>query len=248
MTTSSIARASYTVAIVEDEPVLREEMAFQLRHLGFQVMSFESAAQFYRHLAVASTTIAVLDIGLPAEDGLSICQHLRDHDNQMGIVFVTARGHREDRLSGLSAGADAYLTKPIDMDELVLILDRLALRCTSRTQAASTGPAETRAGAWRLDVAAGLLVARSGVSVRVTANESVFLQKLMHKAGATCTPVELAAAIGIYPDDLDKHRVEVIVSRLRAKVERSTGVPLPLRAVRGVGYCWGESVEALAER
>ncbi|ROZ75272.1 response regulator transcription factor [Ramlibacter sp. WS9] len=241
MISSLPSRAGYTVSLVEDEPVLREEMAFQLRHLGFKVEPFESAAQFYRHLAVAPSTIAVLDIGLPAEDGLAICRHLREHDNQMGIVFVTAHGLRKDRLCGLSAGADAYLTKPVDMEELVLILERLALRCASRPDATSVPLSEKRAGAWWLDLGSALLVAPNDVRFRVTANESIFLQKLMHKAGVTCTHVELAAAIGIYPDDLDKHRVEVIISRLRGKVERAAGAPLPVRAVRGVGYCWSET-------
>ncbi len=114
----------FTVSVVEDEPVLRQELAFQLGHLGFAVETFETAAAFYRYLAVRPRTIAVLDIGLPDEDGLSICHHLRQHDSQMGIVFVTARALRDDKLTGLNAGADAYLVKPIDVDELVLILSR----------------------------------------------------------------------------------------------------------------------------
>lgn len=240
MNASLAPRAGCTVALVEDEPVLREEMAFQLRHLGFRVEPFENAAQFYRHMAAARSTVAILDIGLPAEDGLSICRHLREHDNQMGIVFVTAHGLREDRLRGLGAGADAYLAKPVDMDELVLILERLALRSGGQAQAQARPLPESRSGAWSLDLGTALLVTPNGVRFRVTANESIFLQKMMHKAGDACTPVELAAAIGIYPDDLDKHRVEVIISRLRGKVQRSAGIALPVRAVRGVGYCWSE--------
>ncbi len=117
-----------TVSIVEDEVVLREEMAFQLGHLGFVVQAFESAEQFYRYLVGHPKTIAVLDIALVGEDGLSVCRHLRTTNAAMGIVFVTACSLRDDRLVGLLAGADAYLTKPVDIDELALILRRLAIR------------------------------------------------------------------------------------------------------------------------
>ena len=118
----------FTVSLVEDEAVLRQEMAFQLGHNGFSVETFESASAFYRYLATRPRTIAVLDIGLSGEDGLSVCRYLRQHDDRMGIVFVTARSLREERLEGLASGADAYLVKPVDMDELMLILKRLATR------------------------------------------------------------------------------------------------------------------------
>ena len=79
--------ACIPVVIVEDEPVLREELAFQLGHLGFAVEAFESANQLYRHLATAHVPLVVLDIGLEGEDGLSVCQYLRSHDSRIGIVF-----------------------------------------------------------------------------------------------------------------------------------------------------------------
>jgi DNA-binding response OmpR family regulator len=120
---------AFYVAIVEDEAILREEMVFQLEHHGFSVRSFESAPGFYRFLATAPNTVAVLDIGLPGEEsGLDICSYLRQNNPHMGIVFLTARGLREDRLTGLAKGADAYLTKPVDMPELLLVLKRLGER------------------------------------------------------------------------------------------------------------------------
>ncbi len=235
VTVAPDARAACILAVVEDEPALLEEMCFQLRHLGYTVQPFENAAQLYRYLATASCTVAVLDVGLPGEDGLEICQHLRTHDSQMGIVFVTARGLREDRLRGLATGADAYLVKPIDMDELVLVLDRLSLRAARNGDAGNTPPM-LESGIWSLDLASAMLVAPNGFKSRVTVNESIFLQKLIDHAGRTCTHVELGAALGVHPDDLDKHRVEVIVSRMKTKIERTVGLPLPLRAVRGLGY------------
>ncbi|UZR27943.1 response regulator transcription factor [Methylococcus mesophilus] len=226
----------YTVSIVEDEPVLREELAFQLAHHGFAVETFENAAQFYRYLAVRPKTVAVLDIGLAGEDGLSVCQYLRSHDTGMGIVFVTARGLRDDRLSGLDAGADAYLVKPVDLDELVLILRRLGQRLTT---AATAEPRPVRAsmdGQWELDSGLGMLVTPNGTRIRLSLSEAQLLHALLAHQGEPCTHAELAAALGSMPEDYNKHRTEVIFSRLRERVYRHSGLALPIQAERCVGY------------
>lgn len=216
-----------TIALVEDDAVLREELAFQLGHLGFAVETFEDAPQFYRRMAVHRFGVAVLDIGLEGEDGLSICRHLRRHDKRLGIVFVTARALRDDRLLGLDAGADAYLTKPVDIAELNLLLKRLLDRL-------SVAPAAL--GAWRIPPDSDHLVAPDGARVRLTMNEMQVLRVLMAKPGDLCGHREFAVALGLLADEYDKHRVEVILSRLRDKVQRETGQTLPVLASRGKGY------------
>lgn len=117
-----------TIALVEDEPLSRQVLGFHLRHLGYQVHDFSDAAGFYTHLETHMIDIALLDIGLPGEDGISICRKLRAKDQHMGIVFITGKTQRNDRLDGLEAGADTFLTKPIDLAELSLILKRLSTR------------------------------------------------------------------------------------------------------------------------
>lgn len=234
----------HTVCIVEDEPVLREEMAFQLRHAGFEVVTFESASQFYRHLAVNRAMIAVLDIALADEDGLSICRHLREHDSRMGIVFVTARSLREQRLEGLQAGADAYLLKPVDMEELILVLRRLAERVTRsqalRSEGAWSSPETAQemaqGPAWQLNTALSRVVAPNGSAKRISHSELLLLTVLARKGGEAGSHTELASALSLHPDEFDKHRIEVIVSRLKTSVQRETGSALPLRSVRGIGY------------
>lgn len=221
------------VSIVEDEAILRAEMTFQLGHLGFAVQAFESAEQFYRHLVGYPQTIAVLDIALAGEDGLSICRHLRSTNAVMGIVFVTACGLRDERLVGLLAGADAYLTKPVDIDELALILRRLALRLEG--SADQPQPAISGSG-WQMEADSSFVMATNGVRVRLSVNEAQLLRLLLKQPGAICSHVELGMALGLTADEIDKHRIEVILSRLRSKAARSAGVPLPIFSERGVGY------------
>lgn len=251
-----------TIALVEDEAVLRHEMAFQLSQLGFKVETFESAVGFYRFLAVNEHVIAVLDIGLDGEDGLSICRYLRQHNQQIGIVLISARGLRHDRLAGLAAGADAYLVKPLDIDELVLILKRLdqrarlvpasaprpAMAAATAAAAAPSAVAQSAANlarelGWQLSTAGTTLLAPNGGHIMLAANESQLLRRLVRRAGEVCSHAELGGALGIQPDELDKHRLEVIISRLRAKALRQTGMRLPLQSSRGAGYCWVEAPE-----
>lgn len=221
------------VVLVEDEAVLREELAFQLRGRGFDVVALESAEALYRYLAVQKCAVVLLDIGLPGESGLAVCRYLRAHDQQMGILFLTARSLRDDRLVGLAAGADAYLVKPVDIEELVLTVQRLGRRSQLVAEVVRQSSGEN----WSLADGGGFLYVPNGQQVRLSMSESLLLQHLFAKQGEVCVYAELSRALGELPEEYDKHRLEVLVSRLRAKVLRLGGTELPLESVRGQGYC-----------
>lgn len=270
-------RASAEVVIVEDEDILRNELSFVLRHHGFRVAAYASAQELYRHLAVRSAGAVILDIGLVGEDGLSICTYLRRHDPHLGIVFLTARGLRDDRLRGLAAGADAYLVKPVEMQELILILDRLLdRRAVSQSQLAGPAPVnsptapavasvpEAAVGglpdlssasrvqsplaatpssepgadhAWTLHVGLGQLRAPNGLTRKLSNNERTLLYCLAQQQGEVISAEVLSAHLQIPQEEYDKHRIEVIISRLRRNIEQTVGLSLPLFAKRGTGYC-----------
>lgn len=230
-----IPKHAYIIAIVEDEPFIRQELTLQLEHLGYNVKAFENATQLYRFLAVRPKAIVVLDVGLPGEDGFAICKYLREHDHGIGIVFVTALDQRGDKLTGLAAGADAYLTKPVDLDELSLILNRLALRFIAKKRKTDTHEPITQHD-WHMEQNALFLIAPNQIRIKVSYNEAQLLRTLLKKPGATCVHATLGIAIGLDPEELEKHRIEVILSRLCAKVERTSGLKLPLQSLRGVGY------------
>lgn len=230
------------VALVEDESTLRDEMAFQLTHHGFRVLAFADAFGLYRHMATGTVAAVVLDVGLPGEDGLSIAQLLRSHDQQLGIVFLTARAQRSDKMTGLKAGADAYLVKPVDLDELVLLLRRLLARqATAQAKPAAQPPAQAglkEAELWKLNRDRVKLIAPNGQTVQLTLVELQLLTVLAVREGQVCKPAELAHGMGLLDDEWSQHRLEVIVSRLRSKVLREAGLPAPVRTVRGMGYAW----------
>ena len=158
-------------------------------------------------------------------------------------MFLTARSLRQDKLTGWQAGADAYLLKPVDMDELEMLLRRLLERQAALAPAAPE-PAPSAAKEVlpeqprKLHLSAALLLASDGSKVKLTLTELQLLEELVRKRGKTCQHLELARAMNLQPDEWDRHRLEVIVSRLCSKVERQTGYEAPVRTVRGMGYAW----------
>lgn len=215
------------IHLVEDDVDLREEMLLGLNGLGFKTMGFGCARDFYRGLVGNPCDIAVIDIGLPGEDGFSIAGHLRD-SSRIGIVLLTARSHLEDRLRGL-ADADLYINKPVDLVELGASLCSLARRLQG------AGPEVQARPEWRLMDEDWTLYAPGGEALHLTASERRFMQYLFGERDKVVAREALATALGGDRHDYDLHRLETLVSRLRKKAA-DVGLNLPLRAVRSIGY------------
>lgn len=227
------------VALVEDNIELREELTFGLTRLGFRVWAVESAAEFYQELSTRPCHVAVVDVGLPDEDGFSLSSRLRAV-SAIGIIMLTGRGHLEDRVRGLQGGADAYLVKPVDLRELAAVISGVVRR-TWLTPSPLPAPAEVSLGAdWTLEAAERVLVAPRGAwRLRLTASEYAFMEHMLRSFRQVVSRAEAADAIDpTRPPDFDLHRIDMLVSRLRRKAEEAQ-VELPLRAVRGRGYVFG---------
>ena len=123
----------------------------------------------------------------------------------------------------------------MDIDELALLLRRLAERAGDTLGWPTPGPLQLPSG-WWLEPGGDVLRAPDGARIRLSLNEARLLQELLHRPDEVVTSQELARTLGLLPDEYDKHRLEVIISRLRDKVLRETGQTLPLRARRGLGY------------
>lgn len=221
------------LAIVEDDEELREKiMRPALRSAGFEVAGLANALQFYRMWAEAPFDLVLLDIGLPDDDGIEVARHLRELSPTLGIVMYTAYGRRGDRLRGLRAGVDAYLVKPLDMDEVVETLRNLHRRlAVGETQAVRKGN-----GNWSLDRQGWCLTAPSGGTVTLNQSERQVMSLLAAASGEPVRREVLIAALTSDTDAFDPHRLEMLVYRLRRKCQDGCAVALPLRSVRGVGY------------
>lgn len=227
------------IAIVEDEPVLRDYIVRFFSGRGYACWGADSAETFYREVAVRPTDIVLLDIGLPGEDGLHVAKHLAAAD-RYGIIIVSARGNVDDRLTGLDLGADAYLVKPVDLRELAATVDNLWRRIAK--DKASAGPSATPHPAqWQLHRTDWKLVSPSGGVLPLTASEYRFIWRLVESAGEPVAKEHLMIALGGTPDSYDYHRIESLVSRLRKKAQSTLGTELPIKAIQSYGFVFSDS-------
>lgn len=225
------------VVVVEDDAELRDRILVPgLIDFGFEVTGVDSAEALYRHILGNACELVVLDVGLPQEDGFSAATHLRDAlGMSVGIVILTGRDAGQDRVRGLSGGADAYLAKPLQIEVLAATLHSLLRRMKAARAGIETAPLPTLPE-WRLESDGWCLRSPKGKSMALTLAERRVMTLLVAGGGE---PVEREILIAELTEDVasfDPHRLEMIVHRLRRKVEQRTGQTLPLRAVRGTGY------------
>lgn len=218
------------VLVVEDAADLRFELVDYLRFYGMKADGVENIGEMMRQLESGTWDVLVLDLGLPDGDGLAAAQRVRERFGlKPGIVIVTARGHVEDRITGICAGADAYLVKPVNLRELKAVIDRLMVRLKN-------GENPVQADTWKLDAATLRLHAPGGGAISLTGAEARLLACLFEKPGQVASREILCRDLppGGSPDET--RRLDTLLSRLRAKIEQETGTELPIKTFRNLGY------------
>ncbi|MBI1753434.1 MAG: response regulator transcription factor [Acidobacteria bacterium] len=225
------------VVACEDHPVMREFLIEGLASFGIATAGVADGPALRAHLEAHQADIVILDIGLPGEDGYAIAADLRQVRPHLGIIMLTARDQTDDRVQGLDAGADLYFSKPVDLRELASAIGSLQRRLAlSRPE-----PSPAR---WRLDGLRSSLVTPSGVAVALTDNELRFLTPLLDQPGEVVDREALSQALEHIHDIYAMRRMETMLSRLRAKVQKaSPGEPLPVRARHGRGYAFLSEAE-----
>ncbi|GAA4693425.1 response regulator transcription factor [Streptomyces youssoufiensis] len=218
--------------LVEDEPTLRELLSASLQLAGFHVDSAENGAQALKAVREHAVDLIVLDVMLPDIDGFEVARRLRARpDVRTGhtpILFLTARDAAEDRISGLRVGGDDYVTKPFNLEELVLRIQAVLRRTSGH-------PPENRVtvGDLELDVDSHQ-VTRGGVPVALSPTEFDLLRVLMENAGQVLSREQLLDQVWHYDFGGDDSIVASYVSYLRRKID--TGETKLIHTVRGTGY------------
>lgn len=212
--------------IVDDDDRIRELLKRYLTQAGARVSSAADAASARRLLESMDFDLLILDVMMPVEDGFSLAESVR-RSSKVPILLLTARGMPEDRIRGLSIGADDYVPKPFEPEELALRINAILRRTASNREA----PEVVTFGAFSFNSARGELQ-RDGVNVRLTEAEATMLRILAARPGDVITREELARRTGA---GLERS-VDVQVTRLRRKMEADPRAPVYLQTVRGVGY------------
>lgn len=227
------------IVVVDDEEDIRETVQEYLMRQGHRVTTFENGASLRQFIdAEEPFDIAILDVTMPGEDGLSLARFLREHTN-VGIIMVTASGEIIDRIVGLEMGADDYIAKPVDLRELLARI-KAVLRRTSRRAGSGTLEEQERQvvafGSCRLDLDAHKLYDEDGKEVPLTSMEFDLLKAFAERPNRVLSRdqlLELAHNRGWEPFD---RSIDIRIARIRRKVERDPGKPQIIKTVRGAGY------------
>ena len=221
------------VLVVEDEPKLVQYLHQGLSENGYVVDVARDGIEGRRLATGGSYDLMLLDVMLPGVDGYGVLSALRAQDSKTPVLMLTARDKIEDRVKGLQAGADDYLTKPFAFSELVARVHALARRAQGQPSATADSSHLSLADL-ELD-AVKRQAKRAGQDLRLTAKEFSLLWLLLRRKGEVLSRTELAELVWDMHFDSETNVVDVAVRRLRSKMDEPFDQPL-LHTVRGMGY------------
>jgi DNA-binding response OmpR family regulator len=218
--------------VVEDDADIARLVRHHLETAGFGVRSFASASGVLAQAEHEQPALLLLDIMIPAGDGLDLCRRVRETPAiaALPVIFLTARTAESDRVLGLELGADDYITKPFSPRELVARVKAVLRRFEHPLQ-----PTTLKLDDIEVDTGAMLLTVR-GKNVPATATEFRLLEYLARHAGRVFTRDQLLDAVWRDTAYVTPRSVDVYVRRIREKIERDPENPRYLRTVRGAGY------------
>ena len=214
------------IYIIEDDLELRHSLTTLMRQKGYVVDASDNGRDGLNSLLAQDYDLAIVDLGLPDTDGLTLIRTLRRQQRGLPILVITALDAVEHRVAGLDAGADDYLVKPFEMPELDARVRALVRRSRAdRAQAVRIGPLELTMGQPRIML--------SGTPVDLTAREFALLELLALRAGRVVNKDLIASSLSRAGEALSDTAIEVAVHRLRRRLEP---YELQVRTVRGFGY------------
>lgn len=230
--------------VVDDDPDIRDGLRKYLQDNGYRVTVAENAAAARKLVTQATYSLAVLDVMMPGEDGLSLCQHL-EAVADMPVILLTARAEDADRIIGLEIGADDYVTKPFNPRELLARIKAVMRRVQDApARRARLKPADTyEFDRWKLHRAQRELVDANGVVVPLSTGEFDLLTYLVERPGVILSRLELHNATRGNASDPDGRSIDNQVSRLRRKIEEDPKAPRIIKTVWNGGYSFAATVK-----
>jgi DNA-binding response OmpR family regulator len=216
------------ILLVEDDRMIGAGLRAALRQAGFAVDWVTDGRAADTSLATEAFDVVLLDLGLPQRDGLDVLRQLRARGDETPVIVLTARDALPSRVAGLDAGADDYLVKPFELDELLARMRAVTRRRTGRADPV------LESGAVRLDPATRQ-VWRAGVPVVLSAREFAVLEALLQRPGAILSRAQLEDRLYGWGDAVESNAISVYVHQLRKKLGDDF-----IHTVRGVGYFAGE--------
>jgi two-component system response regulator PhoP len=216
------------ILIVEDEPLLRQQLLERLETAGHVVDAAPDGEEGLYLGREYPVDLAIIDLGLPKLPGIELIRQLRAAGRAFPILVLTARDRWQDKVEGLEAGADDYLVKPFQMEELLARVNALLRRAAGWTQSV------LEAGNIRLDPRSHLVTV-AGEAIDLTAFEYRLLEYLMFEAGKVVSKSDIVDRLYGEDEDRDSNTIEVFIGRLRKKLDPDNSLQ-PIETLRGRGY------------
>jgi len=228
---------AYRIAVLEDNRALCEELLLLLEEEGYQTEGFNHAGAFLSAHRNHPFAIVLLDLGLPDKDGIVVANELSQERDDIGIIMLSARDSVHDRIKGLSVGADAYLVKPFEFEELTAHVNALIRRKNLYTTSEE----------WVINTYAQLLISseKTAEPLSLSAQELCILKALAINYPEYVTRIEMVNALGEDYRVYDERRLEKTISRLRKRLTEHWGVA-PIKAVRSKGYVFGAPIRVIS--
>lgn len=223
------------ILVVDDDVRLQGLLARYLGEQGFATSTASEGVAMYRLLLRNAYQLIILDINMPGENGLQICQRLRATGNTTPVIMLTARGEDVDRIRGLELGADDYLAKPFNPRELVARIHSVIRRhSVTHTAAYGVDAFSYEYGSYTLDAKAGVLTF-DGKLVSLNHQEFALLKILVRNAGVPLSRTQISDHLYGRDHQPDQRAVDMLVSRLRKQLAHHDSAEC-IHTVRGVGY------------
>jgi DNA-binding response OmpR family regulator len=230
------------VLVLEDEASIRSFILVNLKRHGFHVLETDSGEEALRIMKEhRDIELALLDVMLPGIDGFEVCRRIRESNERMGIIFLTAKVQEQDKVMALSIGADDYIGKPFSPAELMARVHSLLRRVKLLHGTAEPGSADTAllAGPFRLQLPE-LQLMKDGQPIDLTPTEGAIVRFLMTNRGQALSRDKLLDEVWGAGYIGDPKIVDVNIRRLRQKIETDPSKPTYIETVWGLGYRWKE--------
>ncbi len=235
----TLLAAPFHIVIVEDEVVTRAKLAGYFETEGYRVSEAENGEDMRAILARDPADLLMIDINLPGEDGLLLTREQRSRSD-VGIILVSGRSDDVDRIVGLEIGADDYVTKPFNQRELLARVKGLLRRSASRS---ATKPPVARFAGWTFDIARRRLTSPEGETVDLTRAEYQTLVAFVQNPGVVLSRERLLRQVMRRAWDPYDRTVDVLVGRLRRKLEPERKMPELIVTAHGEGYLFTAEIQ-----
>lgn len=218
-----------TVGLLEDEVDLRSEIAEYLQSLDYQVLEAGTVKSFQP--LIDQIQIAIIDIGLPDGDGFQVANNINLQHTQIGVIMLTAHGEIDDKIHGLSMGADQYLVKPIKFEELAANISALSRRIIPKS--------------WEINTLQHQLISPQNIVDELSPYEFTLLELLAKHPGNIVSRTDIAEAFGVNWIEYDERHLDQLISRLRKRWKTNNNITLPIKTAHGQGYMFSEHIKLI---